>query len=257
MPTPHNNAPMDAFAKVVLMPGDPLRAKWIAETFLHDAVLVNTVRGINGYTGFTKNGKRISVMASGMGQPSIAIYSHELYEHYNVDAIIRIGTAGSYVKEAKLGSLILGQVASTESNYPGQFHLNGGTLSMGADFELLFAAAEAAKAKGLPFLCGNILSADHFYNPDGEVWKNWANLGGRDSLWSMFIGEYDGMYEGAYGFLEGYALYVNAALARKKALCLLTISDSFVEKGELTPEQRQEGLRDMIEVAIDAAEPFC
>ena len=239
MPTPHNNAPMDAFAKVVLMPGDPLRAKWIAETFLHDAVLVNTVRGINGYTGFTKNGKRISVMASGMGQPSIAIYSHELYEHYNVDAIIRIGTAGSYVKEAKLGSLILGQVASTESNYPGQFHLNGGTLSMGADFELLFAAAEAAKAKGLPFLCGNILSADHFYNPDGEVWKNWANLG-------VLAVE-----------MESYALYVNAALARKKALCLLTISDSFVEKGELTPEQRQEGLRDMIEVAIDAAEPFC
>ena len=110
---------------------------------------------------------------------------------------------------------------------------------MGADFELLFAAAEAAKAKGLPVLCGNILSADHFYNPDGDVWKNWAKLG-------VLAVE-----------MEGYALYVNAALVRKKALCMLTISDSFVEEGLLTPEQRQEGLRDMIEVAIDAAERFC
>ena len=148
MPTPHNNAAYGDFAKIVLMPGDPLRAKWIAETFLVDAKLVNTVRGINGYTGFTKNGKRISVMASGMGMPSIGIYSHELYSSYGVEGIIRIGTAGSYNKKARLGQIVIAQCASTESSWPEQFRLNGGTLSAAADFDLLLGAYQAAEAKG-------------------------------------------------------------------------------------------------------------
>ena len=239
MATPHNNAAYGDFAKIVLMPGDPLRAKWIAETFLTDAKLVNTVRGINGYTGFTKNGKRISVMASGMGMPSIGIYSHELFSSYGVEGIIRIGTAGSYSKQARLGQIVIAQCASTESSWPLQFSLNGGTLSAAADFELLYDAYQAAKEKGVVAHCGNVLSTDVFYNYDKEVWKRWAELG-------VLAVE-----------MEAYSLYVNAARNHKRALCLLTISDSFVEEGELTPEQRQVGLKEMIEVAIAAAERYC
>ncbi|MBQ7244045.1 MAG: purine-nucleoside phosphorylase [Bacilli bacterium] len=239
MPTPHNNAPSGAFAKVVLMPGDPLRAKWIAETFLEKAELVNNVRGVNGYTGYTKNGKRISVMASGMGMASIGIYSYELFNLYDVDAIIRIGTSGSYVKEVKLGDIVLAQTSSTENNWSAQFGLNGGTLSACADFELLSAAAEEAKKKGIKIHAGNVLATDQFYNFDKEVWKRWAAVG-------VLAVE-----------MEAYSLYINAALSRKKALCMLTISDSFVQVGELSPEQRQTGLTDMIEVAIAAAERFC
>lgn len=239
MPTPHNNAQYGDFAKVVLMPGDPLRAKWIAETFLTDAKLVNTVRGINGYTGFTKNGKRISVMASGMGMPSIGIYSHELFNSYGVEAIIRIGTAGAYNPKARLGQIVIAQCASTESSWPSQFSLNGGTLSAVADFDLLLSAYEAAKEKGIPAHCGNVLSTDVFYNYDKDVWKRWAELG-------ILAVE-----------MEAYSLYINAVRNHKRALCLLTISDSFVEDGQLTPEQRQTGLKDMIEVAIAGAEKFC
>lgn len=239
MPTPHNNAVNGDFAKVVLMPGDPLRAKWIAETFLKDAKLVNSVRGINGYTGFTKSGKRISVMASGMGMPSIGIYSHELFKHYGVEAIIRIGTAGSYNSKVKLGDIVLAEAASTESSWPNQFSLNGATLSACADFDLMYGAYEAAKERGITAHAGNVLSADLFYNFDKEVWKRWAKLG-------ILAVE-----------MEAYSLYINAALAGKRALCLLTISDSFVDEGQLTPEQRQTGLTEMIEVAITAAERFC
>ena len=239
MPTPHNNAPQGAFAKVVLMPGDPARAKWIVDTFLHDAELVNNVRNINGYTGYTKNGKRISVMASGMGMPSIGIYSHELYKHYDVDLIIRIGTAGSYSKKARLGELVFAQGASTESSWPSQFSLNDGTLSAVADFDALRAAVSAAEELNVTHHVGNVLSTDIFYNYDGEVWKRWADLG-------ILAVE-----------MEAYSLYINAARQGKRALCILTISDSFVEEGMLTPEQRQTGLKDMVEVAIAAAEQFC
>lgn len=239
MPTPHNNAPSGAFAKVVLMPGDPLRAKWIAETFLVNAELVNTVRGINGYTGYTKSGKRISVMASGMGMASIGIYSYELFNNYDVDAIIRIGTSGSYKQHVKLGDIVLAQASSTETNWSAQFNLNGGTLSAVADYELLSAAFEEAKKRGVKVHAGNVLATDQFYNFDKEVWKRWAAVG-------ILAVE-----------MEAYSLYVNAALSGKKALCMLTISDSFVQVGELTPEQRQTGLTDMIEVAIAAAERFC
>ena len=239
MPTPHNNAKRGDFAKVVLMPGDPLRAKWIAETFLVDAVLVNTVRGINGYTGFTKNGKRISVMASGMGMASIGIYSHELFSDYGVECIMRIGTSGSYSKNVHLGEIVLAEGSSTESAWAEQYHLNGGTFSAVADFDLLLAAFEAAKEKGIPVHAGNVLSTDLFYNADKEAWKRWAALG-------VLAVE-----------MEAYSLYCNAAAMGKKALCILTISDSFVEEGILSPEERQTGLTDMIEVAIAAAEKFC
>ena len=239
MSTPHNNAPDGAFAKVVLMPGDPLRAKWIADTFLVDCKLVNTVRNINGYTGYTKSGKRISVMASGMGMPSIGIYSHELYKDYGVEAIIRIGTAGSYSPDVKLGDIVIAQGVSTESSWPLQFNLHGATLSAIADIDLLLAAYEVSKKSGKNVHAGNVLAADHFYNYDTEVWHRWAELG-------ILAVE-----------MEAYALYIEAALNRKRALCLLTISDSFCDDRILTPEERQTGLIDMIELAIEAAERFC
>ncbi|NLV29355.1 MAG: purine-nucleoside phosphorylase, partial [Erysipelotrichaceae bacterium] len=147
MATPHINAKEGAFANIVLMPGDPLRAKWIAETYLHDFEEVTNVRGILGYTGYTKNGKRISVMASGMGQPSIGIYSHELYTGYGVEAIIRVGTCGSYQPEINLFDVLIATTASTDSNWQGQNSLNG-TLSAGADFELAIEAYNQCKVKG-------------------------------------------------------------------------------------------------------------
>ena len=237
MPTPHNQAPVGAFAKVVLMPGDPLRAKWIAETFLHDTELVNNVRGVQGYTGYTKNGKRISVMASGMGMPSIGIYSHELFSHYGVEIIMRIGTSGSYSKDVHLGEVVLAQGASTDSSWAAQFGVPGSVSAL-ADFELLETAYNEVKKRGLVPHAGNVFSSDHFYTVDKDIWKKWANLG-------CLCVE-----------MESYALYMNATLLGKKALCLLTISDSFVEEGILTPEQRQTGLVDMIEVAIATAEKY-
>lgn len=238
MPTPHNEAKAGEFAKVVLMPGDPLRAQWIVDTFLHDAKRVNNVRGINGYTGFTKNGKRISVMASGMGLPSIGIYSHELYDQYDVDLIIRVGTAGSYNPKVKVGDIVIAEGASTNSNWPAQFNLRGGTYSATADFDSLLTAVEVCKEKGKKFHVGNTLSSDIFYDVDPVFWKKWAELG-------VLAVE-----------MEAYALYTNAARFGRRALCILTMSDSFVAKEILSPEERQTGLVDMIEVAIATAEKF-
>ena len=147
MGTQHINANKGDFGKVVLMPGDPLRAKWIAENFLKETKLVTSVRGILGYTGLTKNGKRVSVMASGMGMPSIGIYSHELYTYYEVDAIIRIGTCGAYQNDINLFDVLVCSTSSTDSNWAGQFALNGGTLSAGADFDLVIEAHDILKAK--------------------------------------------------------------------------------------------------------------
>lgn len=237
MATPHNNANKGDFAKVVLMPGDPLRAKYIAENFLVDAKLVNTVRGVNGYTGFTKSGKRVSVMASGMGMPSIGIYSHELYAEYGVEAILRIGTSGSYQKEVEVGDVVLGLGASTNSAWPTHLGVPG-TYSAIGDFDLIQAAAEAAKAQGTKIHCGNILSSDTFYESSPDIWKKWAAMG-------VLAVE-----------MEAYALYCNAAKFGKKALCLLTISDSFLDPRILTPEERQTGLNKMIEIGIAAAERF-
>ena len=159
MPTPHINAEAGDFANVVLMPGDPLRAKWMAETYLHDVKLVTNVRNVFGYTGFTKNGKKISIMASGMGQPSIGIYSYELYSHYGVEVIIRVGTCGSYQPDINLFDVLICLSASTDSNWNGQYNLNG-HYSPSADLDLILAAKEEAEKANIPFKGGNILSAD-------------------------------------------------------------------------------------------------
>ncbi len=236
MPTPHNQAKRGDFAKVVLMPGDPLRAKWIAETFLENPVLVNSVRNIFAYTGTTKSGKRVSVMASGMGMPSIGIYSHELFHEFGVEAIIRIGTCGSYQKDIRIGDVIIAQGSCTDSGWMGEYNLSGGTYSAIGDFGLIEASVKAAREKGKTVHVGNVLAADHFYNPSADGWHRWENLG-------VLAVE-----------MESYALYVNAAVARKKALTILTVSDSFHGGEEMTPEMRQNGLVNMVEVALAAAE---
>ena len=238
MGTPHINAKDGDFANVVLMPGDPLRAKWMAETFLHDYKEVTNVRGILGFTGLTKNGKKISIMASGMGQPSIGIYSYELYTHYGVEAIIRVGTCGSYREEIDLFDVLLCSGACTDSNWAGQYELNG-TFSAGADFNLAVTAYQEAKKAGIRYHGGNILSADVFYDHDPNMWKKWADLG--------VLGVE----------MESYSLYCNAAKLHKKALCLLTVTDSFLGKGNLTTEERAFGLKQMIELAIATAEHYC
>ena len=239
MATPHINAKDNDFAKVVLMPGDPVRAKWIAETFLHDCKQVQDVRGILGFTGYTKNNKKISVMASGMGMPSIGIYSHELFTAYGVEVIIRVGTCGTYQPEINLKDVLICTTSSTDSNWMGQYDLKGGTFSAGADFELALYAYEEAKKAGIPYHGGNILSADVFYDPDKETWKRWARLG------VMGVE------------MESYALYANAAALKKKALCLLTVTDSFLNHEEkLTSEERAHGLSRMIELAIATAERY-
>lgn len=238
MPTPHISASEGDFAKVVLMPGDPKRAKWIADNFLHDVKQVTDVRGILGFTGLTEKGKRLSVMASGMGMPSIGIYCHELYTGYGVEAIIRIGTCGSYSPDIGLNELIFAEGASTDSNWMSQFHLQGCSFSAIADFALLSAAVDAAKLTKQKYHVGNVLSADVFYDYDRDIWKKWAELG--------ILGVE----------MESYALYQTAALLHKKALCILTVSDSFLIKEKLSAEERQTGLGNMIKTAIAAAEKF-
>lgn len=238
MGTPHINAKPGDFANVVLMPGDPIRAKWIAETFLHDYKEVTNIRGILGFTGYTENGKRISVMASGMGQPSIGIYSHELYTGYGVDVIIRVGTCGSYQENVDLFDVLICTGASTDSNWLGQYNLNG-TYSAISDFGLAMAAYESANELKIPHHEGNILSADVFYDSDPDMWKKWAALG--------VLGVE----------MESFALYCNAAKLGKKALCLLTVTDHFIKKDrKATAEERAFGLAQMIKVGIKTAEKF-
>ena len=233
MSTPHNQAPEGAFAKTVLMPGDPLRAKFIAENFLTDVVQVNSVRNMLGYTGYYK-GKKVSVMGSGMGMPSIGIYSHELYSFYGVEKIIRIGTCGAYAPECKVFDLILVEGACTNSNWAHQFALPG-VLSAIADFDMLMDAYKIAKDNNMNVHVGNILSSDIFYNDQESVWKKWAKLG-------------------CLGVeMESYALYTTAANLHKKALCILTVSDSFITHEETTPEQRQTSFKDMMKVALEVA----
>lgn len=237
MPTPHNNAEKGDFAKVVLMPGDPNRAQWIVDNFLHDVKLVNSVRGILAFTGYTSNKKRISVMASGMGQPSIGIYSSELYSEYGVETIIRVGTCGSYQPEINLKDILICAGSCTDSNWMSQFKLNG-TYSALASYDVLETAVNVLKNKKFPYHVGNIFSADIFYDYDREIWKKWAALG------VMGVE------------MESYALYVQAAYHHKRALTILTVTDNFVKEGKLTAEERQTGLRNMIEVAVETAEKF-
>jgi len=231
MATPHNNAKKGEIAKTVLMPGDPLRAKFIAETFLKDVKQFNAVRNMFGYTG-TYKGKKVSVMGSGMGMPSMGIYSYELFKFYGVEKIIRIGTCGSYTKKAPVYSIILAQGSCTNSNWSNQFNL-GGTYSALADFELLEAAYQEAKKQKLTVNVGNVFASDVFYTVDKEEWKKWAKLGvlGVD--------------------MESYALYCNAALLGKKALTILTVSDSFVDSIVTTPLEREQKFTSMMKVALE------
>ncbi len=233
MPTPHISAQKGEFAKTVLMPGDPLRSEFIAKNFLTDAVLVNDVRGVHGYTG-TYKGKRVSVMASGMGQPAIGIYSHELYTEYDVESIIRIGTCGSFHPELHLRDLILAMGACTDSNYAAQYRLPG-TYAPIADFTLLRRAVEECERQGVNYRVGNILSSDHFYD-DSDSGMTWAKMG--------VLGVE----------MESAALYCNAARLGRRALCICTVSDSFVYPEEKsTVEERQSSFTQMMEVALELA----
>lgn len=239
MPTPHIAAKEGEFAKVVLMPGDPKRAEWIATTFLKDAKLISSVRGILAYTGKAPDGSLVSVMASGMGMPSIGIYSHELFTSYGVEAIIRIGTMGTYQKNINLKDIVIAQASCTDSNWMGQHNLHGGTYSAIADYSLLSSAAEIAYKMKLPYHVGNILSADVFYDYLPDNWKKWANLG--------VLGVE----------MESYALYVEAALLRKRALTICTVSDSFIDGSkQLSSQERQEGLVQMVTLALTVAESY-
>ncbi|MCC8104900.1 MAG: purine-nucleoside phosphorylase [Clostridiales bacterium] len=231
-PTPHIAALPGDFARTVLMPGDPLRAKHIAETFLEDAVLVNNVRGVNGYTGLYQ-GKKVSVMASGMGMPSIGIYSYELFHFYNVENIIRIGTAGALQPDLKIRDLVLGMGACTDSNYAAQFELPG-TFAPIASYELLKNAAAAAEAMGVNYRVGNLVSADVFYN-DRPTTEKWQKMG------ALAVE------------MEAAALYMNAARAGKNALAICTISDSMVTGEVTTSEERQTSFNDMVKVAMEIA----
>ncbi|MCD7765132.1 MAG: purine-nucleoside phosphorylase [Lachnospiraceae bacterium] len=231
-PTPHIAAEPGDFARTVLMPGDPLRAKHIAETFLEDAVLVNNVRGVNGYTGLYQ-GKKVSVMASGMGMPSIGIYSYELFHFYNVENIIRIGTAGALQPDLKIRDLVLGMGACTDSNYAAQFELPG-TFAPIASFELLKNAVAAAGAMGVNYRVGNLVSTDVFYS-DRPTTEKWQKMG------ALAVE------------MEAAALYMNAARAGKNALAICTISDSMVTGEETTSEERQTSFNDMVKVAMEIA----
>lgn len=232
MSTPHNSAEKGDFAKTVLMPGDPLRAKYIAENFLKDAKLVNNVRGVQGYTGLYKD-VPVSVMASGMGMPSIGIYSHELFHFYDVDNIIRVGSAGSITKKLKLRDVVLGQAACTDSNFSHQFGL-GGILAPVADYELLETAVKVARKSGTSWAVGSFLSSDIFYNKAEDSLK-WADYG-------VMAVE-----------MESAVLYWNAMEAGKRALTICTVSDSIVTGEGLPPEARQTGFTQMMEIALDTA----
>ena len=232
MPTPHNEAPAGAFAKTVLMPGDPLRAEFIAQTYLEGAKLVNNVRGVRGYTG-TYRGVPVSVMASGMGMPSMGIYSYELYHFYGVENILRVGSAGAVSKRLRLRDVVLGQGACTDSAYARQFGL-GGTFAPIADFTLLETAAAAARRLGVEPPVGNLLSSDVFY-ADPAATLAWGEMG-------VLAVE-----------MEAAALYCNAARAGKRALAICTVSDHLVTGEALPPAERQTSFTRMMEIALETA----
>jgi len=218
-------------AETVLLPGDPLRAKFIAETFLEDVVQFNAVRNMFGYTG-TYKGKRISVMGSGMGIPSIGIYSYELIHFYGVKNLVRIGSCGSINEDIKVRDVIIGMGACTNSNYASQYNLPG-TYAPIASWDLLSKAVDVAKEKGIDVKVGNILSSDIFYSADREGWKKWSAMG------VMGVE------------MEAAALYMNAAYAGVNALCILTVSDSIVTGEETTAEERQNTFTEMMEIALE------
>ncbi|MBE5741857.1 MAG: purine-nucleoside phosphorylase [Clostridiales bacterium] len=234
IPTPHITAKFGDFAKTVLMPGDPKRAEHIAKTYLTDAVLVNDVRGVKGYTGYYK-GKRVSVMASGMGQPSIGIYSYELFAFYGVENIIRVGSCGSFDKDLHARDIVIGMGACTNGNYMAQYRL-AGTFSPIASYSLLEKAVEETRKKGVNFKVGNVLSSDTFYD-DAASGMEWNKMG-------VLAVE-----------MEACALYCNAARLSKNALAILTVSDSFIYPEEnTTAKERENSFNTMVEIALEIAE---
>lgn len=232
MPTPHNAAKMGDIAETVLLPGDPLRAKVIADSFLKDAVQFNAVRNMFGYTG-TFEGKRVSVMGTGMGCASIGIYSYELIHMYGVKNLIRIGSCGGMQEHVKLGDIVMAAGSSTDTNYAHQYHLPG-SFSAVASFDLLSMAVEEAEKNRFPYIVGNVLSSDIFYNETPE-WKEWAKMG-------VLAAE-----------MESFALYCNAARAGVRALGIFTVSDSMVTQEEMSAEDRQNNFTNMMKVALGVA----
>ena len=232
-PTPHINAKPGDFAPVVLRPGDPLRSEFIAKTFLEDARLVNDVRGVHGYTGKWK-GTPVSVMASGMGMPSIGIYSWELYHIFGVEAIFRVGSAGSFQPDVRIRDIVLAQAASTNSSFAAQYRVPGSVAPI-ADFGLLCAAKEEAEKLGAVVHVGNVLSSDTFYSDDPDQSSRFAALG-------VMCVE-----------MECAALYLTAARAKKRALGILTVSDEVFTGCATTAEERQSTFTQMIEAALNTA----
>ena len=232
--TPHNHANPGDYAEAVLLPGDPLRAKWIADTFLDDAKLVNSVRNCLGYTG-TWKGKRVSVQATGMGQPSLSIYVHELINTYGLKTLIRVGTCGGLNARVKVRDLILAQAASTDSAIV-RDRFGPYNFAPIADFGLLRAAAEKAEAAGMRFHAGNMLSSDIFYHADG--------FAGYDKLPD----------HGVIGVeMEAAALYTLAARFGVKALTICTMTDCLITHEEIDANERQTSLKEMVSLALDVA----
>ncbi|MDX8553471.1 purine-nucleoside phosphorylase [Tenacibaculum sp. 1B UA] len=229
----HIEAKKGEIAETVLLPGDPMRAKWIAETFLENPICYNDVRGMLGFTG-TYHGKQISVQGTGMGIPSALIYAHELINEYGVKNLIRVGSAGSYQKEVKIRDIVIAMAASTNSGL-NTIRFNGADFAPTASFELFQKAIETAKQKGIPLKAGNILSSDEFYADEFESYKKWS----------------------AYGVLcvemETNGLYTVAAKHKVNALSILTISDSLVTGERTTADEREQTFKEMIEIALELA----
>jgi purine nucleoside phosphorylase len=230
IPTPHIEAKEGEIAKTVIMAGDPLRAKFMAEKYLDNPTIYNQVRGMFGYTG-TYKGKRVSIQGHGMGIPSIGIYTYELFNFYDVDTIIRVGSAGAIDDDLNIGDIVMGMGACTNSNYARQYNLCG-TFAPIADFGLLSKAVSEAERQGFRYKVGNLYSSDTFYDDDKNSLKQWQKMG-------VLAVE-----------MEAPALYMNAARAGKKALCICTISDCPFKNIATTSEQRQTGFTNMMEVAL-------
>ena len=233
MATPHNTAEKGDFAKTVLMPGDPLRAKYIAEHYIENPKLVNNVRGVQGYTG-TYKGVPVSVMASGMGMPSMAIYSYELFNFYGVENILRVGSAGAVSMELKVRDIVLGQGACTSSSMQDNFGVNGHFAPIGS-WDLLKCAADICEERKLRYKAGNLISSDIFYNDDPSFNQPFVNLG------ALAVE------------MEAAALYMNAARAGKRALAICTISDHILTGEATTAEERQNTFNEMMELALEVA----
>ena len=232
-PTPHINATPDQIAKTVLMPGDPLRAKFIAENFLENAVLFNNVRGIHGYTG-TYKGHRISVMASGMGIPSIGIYSYELFNFFGVENIMRIGSAGAMQESIRVRDIVIGMGACTNSSYGEQFGLPGSFAPI-ASYKMMKTAIDVCDEIGATYHVGNLLSSDTFYSDDTEASAKWTKMG-------VLAVE-----------MEAAGLYMNAARAGKNALAICTVSDHLITGEATSAEERQNSFTEMMRVALETA----